>query len=89
MKDYYGKISSRLCSAFGARVFAFEDVIDRDFNDKIKVLLRNDGHSTFTISKNDRSAQIVVVKVHELFTMTIVCDDQPPRKNKRFESTER
>ena len=83
-KDYYGKISSRSCLAFGARVFAFEDVIDSDFNDEIKVLMRNDGDSTFTIGKNDRIAQIVIVKVHERFTMTVVCDDQPPTKKQKI-----
>ena len=83
-KDYYGKISSRSCSAFGAKVFAFDDVIDSDLNDEIKVLLRIDGDSTFTIVKNDRIAQIVIVKVHERFTMTVVCDGQPPTKKQKI-----
>ena len=65
-KDNYGKISSRSCLAFGAKVFAFEDVIDSDFTDEIKVLLRNDGDSTFTIGKN-KIAQIAIVKFHERF----------------------
>ena len=52
-------------------------------------MLRNDGDSTFAIDKKDRIAQIVIVKVPERFMMTVVCDDQPPTKNKSFESFER
>ena len=37
------------------------DVIDNDFNDEIRVLLTNDGDSTFIIGKNDRITQIVIV----------------------------
>ena len=56
------------------------DVIDNDFNDEIRVLLTNDGDSTFIIGKNDRIAQIVIVKVHEWFMIIVVCDDLPPIK---------
>ena len=52
--------------------------------------MRNDGDLTLTIGKNDRIAKIVIVKVHERFTITVVYDDQPPtEKNKSFESFER
>ena len=50
--------------------------------------LNYDGGSTFPIGKNDRIAQIVIVNVHEQFTMTVVSDDQPPTK-KSFEPFER
>ena len=84
-RDYYGKISSRSCLAFGARVFAFEAVIDSNFTDEIKVLMRNDGDSTFVIGKGDRIAQVVIAKIHERFTMTVVHGDEPPRKKQRLE----
>ena len=44
-----GIIMLKACLAFGAKTFAFVDVIDSDFADEIEVIRRNIGNSTFII----------------------------------------
>ena len=71
-KNYYGKISSRSGLAFRSNIFAFEDTIDSDYTGEIIVSLKNDGNSMFMINKNDRIAQIIIVRIHQRNWMRIV-----------------
>ena len=50
-------IKSRSGLAFKHRVTAFPGVIDSDYRGEVKVLLHNDGDSSFTVNNGDRIAQ--------------------------------
>lgn len=80
-KNYYGKISSRSGLAFRSNIFAFEGTIDSDYTGEIIVLLKNDGNAMFKISKNDRIAQIIIVRIHQRNWMQIIQHGEfPPTK---------
>ncbi len=54
---------SGLAAKFGVTVLNSPGTIDEDYRGEVKVILINHGHSTFTIHKGDRIAQLVVAKV--------------------------
>ena len=78
-KNYYGKNSSRSGLAFKSNIFAFEGTIDSDFTGEIKVLMKNDGNSMFKINKNDRIAQIIIVRIHQRNWMRTVQPSEFPQ----------
>lgn len=62
--DYYVEIKSRSGLAFRNGVEAFSGVIDADYKDGIKVLLRNFSDIDHEIKRGDRIAQLIVHKYH-------------------------
>lgn len=57
---------SGLAAKFGITVLNSPGTIDEDYKGEIKVLLYNTGHSTFSIEKGDRIAQLVIAQVYKL-----------------------
>lgn len=62
--DYYVEIKSRSGLAFRHGVEAFSGVIDADYKDGIKVLLRNFSDIDHEIKKGDRIAQLILHKYY-------------------------
>lgn len=57
----YGR--SGLAAKFGIRLANSVGVIDEDYVDELMVLLHNDSHTDYTVTKGDRVAQIELVPV--------------------------
>jgi dUTP pyrophosphatase len=64
-KGYYGKIESRSSIAWKQNCHVGAGVIDSDYRGEVMVLLRNDSDKTVIFTKNDRIAQLIILK-HEI-----------------------
>jgi len=80
--NYYGMIASRSGKAFNYRLFAFNGVIDYDYNDEIKVLLINFSNKIHKINKGDKIAQLLILR-NEIPGIT-----KNNKKHKGFGSTD-
>lgn len=70
---YYGRIAPRSGLSLNYNLDIAAGVIDRDFQDSIKVLLVNNNCNVFEIKRGDRIAQIIFekcIEVEELLEVT-------------------
>jgi dUTP pyrophosphatase len=84
-KGTEGQIRPRsgLAAKFGITVLNSPGTIDEDYQGEIKIILYNTSHSTFSIEKGDRIAQLVVAQVYKLPDLTL----DNTREDKGFGST--
>ena len=88
---YYGRIAARSGLTMKHRIDIGAGVIDSDFRGGIRLVLINNGNKSFSISKNDKTAQIIIencagVTFEQLEKLTetirgtkgLGCTDHPP-----------
>jgi len=64
-KGYYGKVESRSSIASKHNCHTGAGIIDSDYRGEIMVLLRNDSDKYVVLNKNERIAQLIILK-HEI-----------------------
>jgi len=62
-EGYYGQIQARSGLAVNNGIITMAGVIDSSYRGEIKVVLFNAGKNPFKVSKGDRIAQIIFIKI--------------------------
>ena len=87
-ENFYGRVAPRSGLAFRHQIDVFAGVIDRDYRDTIKVLLKNFGRDPLEIRVGMRIAQLVVERICEWPVVQVESiDDASERGTGGFGST--
>ena len=86
---FVGLVCSRSGLAYHSSVFVINapGIIDSDYRGDVGVLLHNAGEEIFTVSKGDRVAQLVLMKVYEGRFVAVDELDETDRGENGFGST--
>lgn len=77
-KGYYGQIFDRSSMAWKQGIHTMGGVIDSSYRGEVKVVLINLGKETVRITRGDRIAQMVIIKINQiqLEEVTDLCETE-------------